>query len=471
MKKETNEIIDTNTINKHGQNKCPKCGASNITYDIEKKTLICDYCHTRFNSSRIKEFQSDFTSLKGGKRGSATEDIKEHSNDTITIKCGGCGAEIVINTKETLNAKCHWCHSNLSVNRQIENGTIPDVILPFQLTREEAYQKMKAFTKKRTFFATHHFKKHFIEEKLVGVFFPYIIIDANCHCIFQGKGERQTDEYTVTVGSGDDEREETRYDADFYKIDREFDILVKNLTIESLKDYINKNNKKETTNIINSIMPFDTENCIKYNANYLIGYSSEKRNINLKSIEPKINMEIKDITRHALNHYLKYYDRGVKWENEYEVINGKQWVSAYLPIWLFSYQKRKGKIHYIAVNARTGETMGSVPISRIKLLIASLIIFSLLPGIGFLIKAPYPMMAIFLFLGIVFFISFYQSKRTKYRNKEQRHEYEYETKTIFSNMKNNDAFLKNKQGLSMSTIDGKNNEDTYGEKIKISEKE
>lgn len=26
-------------------------------------------------------------------------------------------------------------------------------------------------------------------------------------------------------------------------------------------------------------MPFDTENCIKYEANYLVGYTSEKREI------------------------------------------------------------------------------------------------------------------------------------------------------------------------------------------------
>ncbi len=466
------EIIDTNTKNNHGQNKCPKCGASNITYDIENQTLICNYCHTRLNSSRIKEFQSDFNSLKGSKRGSATDDIKKDSNDIITIKCGGCGAEIVINTNETLNAKCHWCHSNLSVNKQIDNGTIPDVILPFKLTKNEAFTKMKEFTKKHRLFATHHFKKHFQEEKLVGVFFPYIIIDANCHAKFQGEGEHQTREYTVTTGSGDDKKEETRYDADVYKVDREFDIIVKNLTIESLKEYINKNNKKETRNIINSIMPFDTENCIKYNANYLIGYSSEKRNINLKSIEPKINMEIKDVTRHALNHFLKYYDRGIKWENEYEIINGKQWVSAYLPIWLYSYQKKKkGKIHYIAVNARTGETMGSIPTSKIKLAIASLIVLSILPLIGLIIQAPPPFLIYLTSLGIIFSIIFYRSKKEKYRNKEKRHEYEYETKTIFSNIQNKDTYLEERTGLSMHTIYGKNNEQTYGEKIKISEKE
>ena len=46
-----------------------------------------------------------------------------------------------------------------------------------------------------------------------------------------------------------------------------------------------KNNKEKTTNVINSIMPFDTENCVKYKGNYLAGYSSEKRDTDIKELD------------------------------------------------------------------------------------------------------------------------------------------------------------------------------------------
>jgi hypothetical protein len=46
-------------------------------------------------------------------------------------------------------------------------------------------------------------------------------------------------------------------------------------------------------------------------------------------------------------------------------------LAIYLPVWLYSHQQvRDGKsmVHYIAVNGRTGEVMGSVPVSMPRLL-------------------------------------------------------------------------------------------------------
>jgi hypothetical protein len=48
-------------------------------------------------------------------------------------------------------------------------------------------------------------------------------------------------------------------------------------------------------------------------------------------------------------------------------------VAMYLPVWLYSYQQPgSGMLHYIAVNGRTGETMGSIPIQQWKLLLAAI---------------------------------------------------------------------------------------------------
>lgn len=44
-------------------------------------------------------------------------------------------------------------------------------------------------------------------------------------------------------------------------------------------------------------MPFDTENCVKFDSNYLRGYTSEKRDMNVKDIEPLATKQIHDISR------------------------------------------------------------------------------------------------------------------------------------------------------------------------------
>ena len=165
------KIIDTNNAESHGENRCPKCGASDVTYNIKKEKLVCNYCYTEFEKTEVEGIEKEAKNLKGETRGSGTKDINKEANDIITLKCGGCGAEVVINTKESTNSRCHWCRSILSINSQIENGAIPDVVLPFKLEKKSAEEKIKAFVDKRQFFAHPTFKKEFTTNNIMGVYF------------------------------------------------------------------------------------------------------------------------------------------------------------------------------------------------------------------------------------------------------------------------------------------------------------
>lgn len=70
------------------------------------------------------------------------------------------------------------------------------------------------------------------------------------------------------------------------------------------------------------------------------------------------------------------YDRGIRWESEGIDIHGTRWVAIYVPVWLYSYFVPKGNgrgfVHYIAVNGRNSNVMGSVPVSHPKLWLASI---------------------------------------------------------------------------------------------------
>ena len=79
------------------------------------------------------------------------------------------------------------------------------------------------------------------------------------------------------------------------------------------------------------------------------------------------------------------FDRGVRWEQERLDVHGTRWVAMYLPVWLYSYHqpgRNGGMLHYIAVNGRTGETMGSVPVQQWKLLTAAITVGTFLEGIA-----------------------------------------------------------------------------------------
>ena len=447
-------IVKTDTDAKDGQNKCPKCGATEIKLNINTGKLRCEFCRYEFEPKKVTGMVEDISKLHGQVLSSGAQDISESAKDIVTLKCSSCGAEVVIDTSSVTQARCHWCRNTLSINQQIPNGSIPDIVLPFKVNKEQAKFVIENFVKKRKFFVNKKFKDEFTTENILGVYFPYMVVDANCHSSYTGQGEKLIRKYVDKNNSA-----KFRYDADLYDVAREFDITINGLTIESSSERLDNSSSDKTNNIINSIMPFDVENCVKFDSNYLKGYTSEKRDVNIAEIRNMTLEQLKDISRHSCNSTLKEYDRGVCWNKEKVDVIGEQWKTAYLPVWLYSYQEIKGSkkiLHYVAVNARTKEVMGSVPINMPKLIIVSGIVEFF--GFLFMLIVDSEYSWLFLLAGVIFFVVMYM----KYRNFNARHHYEKETKSNITNLKQYDKFIRRKNGLTNSLISGVNNNVTNG---------
>ncbi len=359
---------------KDGLNRCPKCGATDIRHKHGSDLLVCLYCRNEWHGQRVEEaygFGEGIDELTGTVIASGARDIEADSTSLMTFKCTGCGAEVTVNTENAMTARCHWCRHVFGVNEQIANGAVPDAVLPFHIRKDDAVARIRQFVDKRRLFALKEFKDQFTPENVVGVYLPYMIVDGRASARIAGKGEIKTREYTR--GSGKNQK--TYYDADVYQVQRHVDFTVDDLTLESSVVRGNLDTKVNTNNIINTILPFDTKNAVKWNASYLFGMSSEKRDRDVEHLRPRLEDQLLSIARCEVEPSVRRYDRGVRWEEEQLRVHGTRWVSMYLPVWLYSYHQpgsNGGLVHYIAVNGRTGETMGSVPVQQWKLLLAAL---------------------------------------------------------------------------------------------------
>jgi len=366
-------IIDTSSGLSDGLNKCPKCGSADVMLQPGTGMLQCNFCRAVFESGQ-KEGPVDAAALVGERIGSGAANITQPDNTHVTIKCQGCGSEVVIDINETMSSRCHWCRQVLSIENQIPNGAVPDLVLPFLLSKQQAQEKIQEFVKKRTFFAHPKFKKEFTTENIIGVYLPYLVVDASVHGDLRGDAGHVTRQYTV--GSGDNKK--TVYDIDVYNIGRDFDLLIDDLTVEASSDKLNVGNKNNTNNVINTILPFDIQNAVPYNGNYLKGFNSERRDVNIDALRGLVDLQIGDVVRFQAGQTAKFYDAGIEWQHEDIQRKGMLWKAAYLPVWLYSYYQKKGDgtglLHYVAVNARTGETMGSVPMNMPLLLTVSAVI-------------------------------------------------------------------------------------------------
>ena len=110
----------------------------------------------------------------------------------------------------------------------------------------------------------------------------------------------------------------------------------------------------------------------------------------MEHLRPRLEGQLLSIARAQVVESVSRYDRGVRWEQEGLDVHGTRWVAMYLPVWLYSYHqpgKNGGLLHYIAVNGRTGETMGSIPVQQWKLLLVALTVGTFLEGIAIWILA------------------------------------------------------------------------------------
>ena len=358
-----------------GVNRCPRCGATEIQLRPSAGMLICLFCRHEWAEARLDETVAtgDVESLSGTVVGSGAADIAADVDAVVTLKCSGCGAEVVVNTAEQLGARCHWCRHVLTVNEQIPNGAVPDAVLPFTITHARAVETIDGFVAKRRRFAHPAFLRDFKPENVVGVYLPYLVIDAKAGVDVAGFGEVQTRRYTE--GSGDNKQ--TYYDADVYAVERHVEFTADDLTVEASSERANQDTSVNTNNIINTILPFDTENAVAWNANYLTEFTSEKRDQDVAHTTPEMEHQLLSIARAQVLPSVEAYDRGVRWERERLQVHGARFLAMYLPVWLYSYYHEEdgtGMVHYIAVNGRTGEVMGSVPVHKPKLLTTALVV-------------------------------------------------------------------------------------------------
>lgn len=448
----TTTIIDNHQGNKDGQTKCPSCGSTDISQNHNTGKLRCNFCRHEFEVRNTTTINDDISSLTGEYIGTGSMEINRDFESGVTLKCESCGAEVLIDTNESTQARCHWCRNTLSINKQIENGAVPDAILPFSVKKDEAKVAIEQFVNSRKFFAHPKFTKEFTTENIMGVYFPYMTIDINANANLSGIGEVNRRSYRVK--RGDDF--ETRYDIEKFKLTRKFDIQIDNLTIESSNEQLNNTSTERTNNVINAIMPFDVENSNNWDANYLRGFSSEKRDVNIDELRMIVNAQGNDIAKYQANQTATQYDRGICYDDFDVEIKGQRWNSVFLPVWLYSYyQNDNGTTHYVAVNGRSKKIMGSVPIHMPKLLIMSIIIeiFGVIMSFfATLFIEENDFALIFLLSGFIFFGYYYN----KYRNASARYTYESDTKTDIQNMEKTDVSIGKQHGVRNRFMFGAN---------------
>ena len=450
---------------KNGLVRCPNCGSSYIKQDTEAGKLRCENCRTLFEGELANK-AGGIRGHKGEDCGLGAEDLIPGKDVVVTMACPSCGAQVVVNTDEATSVKCHWCRHVLSINEQVSNGAVPDLVLPFKISKRKAQAAITDYISNHVTVVNKDFKDNYKPELVCGVYFPYMIVDVNSKANMSGYAERSSDGKNLPKNGV--------WLADVYSVVRNFDLLVDDLTVESSSRRLNQDTMINANYVINTIMPFDTENAVAWDPRYLRGYTSERRDLNIDELDRKAKNQTEDIMKYRIMDSIIQYDRGVCWDIMRLNQKGVKWQTAYLPVWLFSVGVKKGDrtiLHYIAVNARTGETHGSVPVDMnkiIKLILGvplalmllnliqsffELYMFGFKASFALLFRPLVPIISIIwmMMTGIISIV-----KWRKYGDFDVRHDFETETRAKIDKLEESDELVEALHGLKNSQMRNRN---------------
>ena len=285
---------------------------------------------------------------------------KINKNHIVTAICPNCGVGLTCSAIAPAT-KCHWCHTLIPASLYVENPNMPEQILPFKLDKDEVKTIIDNYISKRKKYSTKEFISNYNSDNIVPVYLPYMIVDINLHS--ENKGQ-------IINSKLYDSATKKEY------VERNFNMTIENALVESSKsNYFNSINS--TSNVISSVVPYDIENAVEFNTNYLNGYLSENRELNIELLKPQLTKIAENNTKNFLDSEMKDYfnknnimSQDTYWYQQKNTILGSQWSSILLPVWIYSYSEKVdgiNKIYYIAVNGRTGKIVGSIPMNNKKL--------------------------------------------------------------------------------------------------------
>ena len=115
--------------------KCLSCGAP-AQYEIKKGCYLCQYCGGKVSVKEAMEQKKGFRQLHQKKM---MDTVRRFP--LFKASCKSCGAEVVFNENDAL-AKCAFCGKSLVRKNYMQTNNMPELIIPFKITREEAKERL-----------------------------------------------------------------------------------------------------------------------------------------------------------------------------------------------------------------------------------------------------------------------------------------------------------------------------------------
>ncbi len=318
--------------------KCPNCDGG-LVFDPESGTYACEYCLSKFTQEELNADSQSAENLQ--------EEHIESQESAVLYHCPSCGAEII--TDETTAATfCFYCHNPIVLAGKLEGEYLPDGIIPFKITKDEAIQRFQDWIQKKKFIPNGFYSKRQIE-KMSGVYFPYWLYGCEVDSYMNGTA-RDLRIWRV----GDVEYTETKT----FAVRRAGKVSFQHLPKTALQ--------KAQNAMLKGIFPYEFGALEKFHMGFLSGFQAEKRDIDKESISAEIRQEIQKYAEKRMRDTITGRN-SFSLESQNHTVVEEKYQYTLLPVWVLTYRELGNQVYYFAMNGQTGEIVGKLPIDYKKL--------------------------------------------------------------------------------------------------------
>lgn len=278
------------------------------------------------------------------------------SNGLEHYDCPGCGAEVGF-PSGVISHACAFCETPLVKSPDAHDEPI-DAVAPFELTAKQASGRLQAFLAGR-WFAPEPIRTAGRPEEFRAVLVPFWVYDATARSSWSanvGIYWYTTETYTVVVNGKTETRTRRKRHTDWHP--------TSGTHAFAYKDHLVSGSRGLPEAEANELEPFDVGRALPYDPSLLAGVVAEHPSVGHAEAERVAHAELSQREERAIGRFLPGDTHsGLTSQTNVDVQRVRL---VLLPVWIATYA-HNGKVFRLNVNGQTGEVVGSVPRSWVKI--------------------------------------------------------------------------------------------------------
>lgn len=326
--------------------KCPCCGGA-IEFNSTAQNMKCPYCDTEFELETLNSFEAELSqdtadNMVWESTGGDTWQTGE-ADGLHSYICNTCGGEIV-GDESTGATECPFCGNPVMMPGQFAGTLKPDLVIPFQLTKEDAKKALKEHYKGKRLLPKVFKDENRINE-IKGIYVPFWLYDTQSQANIRYKATR------------------TRFwsDSNYNYTETSFFLVRRGGSVGFEKVPVDGSTKMDDT-LMESIEPFDCSQAVPFHTGYLSGFMADKYDVTSEENVTRANQRIKKSTEEVFARTVSGYNTVVPEASSISFQNGTA-KYALFPVWLLN-TTWNGTKYTFAMNGQTGKMAGDLPMDK-----------------------------------------------------------------------------------------------------------